>query len=95
MRDFSDGRMMMRPPDLEQKLETLMSLAADDRDGLPPRLRHANDAGASPSHGDGEANGGVTSVASVATVATEITAGSVGVPIAAGETRRVTAASMS
>jgi two-component system, NtrC family, nitrogen regulation response regulator NtrX len=46
---------------------------------------HANDAGASPSHGDGEANGGVTSVASVATVATEITAGSVGVPIAAGE----------
>ena len=37
---------MMRPPDLEQKLETLMSLAADDRDGLPPRLRHANDAGA-------------------------------------------------
>ena len=37
---------MMRPPDLEQKLETLMTLAADDRDGLPPRLRHANDAGA-------------------------------------------------
>lgn len=27
---------MLRVPDLEQKLATLMSLAADDRDGPPP-----------------------------------------------------------
>ena len=37
---------MLRVPDLEQKLDTLMSLAADDRDGPPPRLRHARDVGA-------------------------------------------------
>jgi predicted DNA-binding helix-hairpin-helix protein len=38
---------MLRVPDLEQKLDTLMSLAADDRDGPPPppRLRHARDVG--------------------------------------------------
>jgi predicted DNA-binding helix-hairpin-helix protein len=37
---------MLRVPDLEQKLDTLMSLAADDRDGPPPRLRHARSTGA-------------------------------------------------
>jgi predicted DNA-binding helix-hairpin-helix protein len=37
---------MSRSPDLERKLDSLMSLAADDREGLPPRLRHARDAGA-------------------------------------------------
>ena len=39
---------MLRVPDLEQKLDTLMSLAADDRDGppTPPRLRHARSSGA-------------------------------------------------
>ena len=37
---------MIRVPGLEQKLSTLMSLAADDREGLPPRLRHADQAGA-------------------------------------------------
>ncbi len=31
---------------LEQKLDVLMSLAADDREGLPPRLRHTTDVGA-------------------------------------------------
>ena len=31
---------------LEQKLDLLMSLAADDRDGLPPRLQHTKDVGA-------------------------------------------------
>jgi predicted DNA-binding helix-hairpin-helix protein len=31
---------------LEQKLDILMSLAADDREGLPPRLRHTKDVGA-------------------------------------------------
>jgi predicted DNA-binding helix-hairpin-helix protein len=40
----------MRAPTLEEKLATLMSLAADDREGLPqalpPRLRHSNAAGA-------------------------------------------------
>ncbi|MFN8650372.1 MAG: hypothetical protein U0133_00530 [Gemmatimonadales bacterium] len=36
---------MIRTPDLEAKLATLMSLATEDREGLPPRLRHANDAG--------------------------------------------------
>ena len=35
----------MRFQDLEQKLATLMSLATDDREGLPPRLRHAGAAG--------------------------------------------------
>ena len=33
-------------PDLEHKLDTLMSLAAHDREGLPPRLRHTGEAGA-------------------------------------------------
>jgi predicted DNA-binding helix-hairpin-helix protein len=32
--------------DLERKLQELMSLAADDREGLPPRLRHTRDVGA-------------------------------------------------
>src|SRR5918994_1691318 len=36
----------MMPADLEHKLDTLMSLAAHDREGLPPRLRHTKDAGA-------------------------------------------------
>ncbi len=36
---------MLRVPDLDQKLDTLMSLAADDRDGPPPRLRHARRSG--------------------------------------------------
>ena len=31
---------MLKTPDLEQKLHVLMSLATEDRDGLPPRLRH-------------------------------------------------------
>ncbi|MBA3258068.1 MAG: hypothetical protein H0T68_01210 [Gemmatimonadales bacterium] len=31
---------------LERKLDVLMSLAADDREGLPPRLRHTKDVGA-------------------------------------------------
>jgi predicted DNA-binding helix-hairpin-helix protein len=37
---------MIRVPDLEQKLGALMTLAAADREGLPPRLRHAEDVGA-------------------------------------------------
>ena len=37
---------MPHVPDLQQKLDTLMSLAGDDRDGAPPRLRHAREAGA-------------------------------------------------
>jgi predicted DNA-binding helix-hairpin-helix protein len=37
---------LLKPPDLEQKLEVLMSLAADDREGLPPRLQHTRDVGA-------------------------------------------------
>ncbi len=37
---------MSRSPELERKLDTLMSLAADDREGLPPRLRHARAPGA-------------------------------------------------
>jgi predicted DNA-binding helix-hairpin-helix protein len=36
----------MRNPDLEQKLDVLMSLAADDREGVPPRLRHTKEVGA-------------------------------------------------
>ena len=36
---------MLHVPDLEQKLDTLISLAADDRDGPPPRLRHARRSG--------------------------------------------------
>jgi predicted DNA-binding helix-hairpin-helix protein len=31
---------------LERKLDVLMSLAADDREGLPPRLQHTKDVGA-------------------------------------------------
>lgn len=37
---------MKNPADLDQKLDILMSLAADDREGLPPRLRHTKDVGA-------------------------------------------------
>ena len=37
---------MQRVPDLERKLDTLMTLAADDREGPPARLRHARDSGA-------------------------------------------------
>ena len=37
---------MSRSADLERKLDVLMSLATDDREGLPPRLRHARSAGA-------------------------------------------------
>lgn len=36
---------MLHVPDLERKLDTLISLAADDRDGPPPRLRHARTVG--------------------------------------------------
>jgi predicted DNA-binding helix-hairpin-helix protein len=36
----------MRNPDLERKLDILMSLATDDREGLPPRLRHTKEVGA-------------------------------------------------
>jgi predicted DNA-binding helix-hairpin-helix protein len=38
---------MLHVPDLEQKLDTLMTLAQDDRDGPPPppRLRHARRSG--------------------------------------------------
>jgi len=36
----------MNNPDLDQKIDILMSLAADDREGLPPRLRHTKDVGA-------------------------------------------------
>src|ERR671911_2867123 len=36
----------MKTPDLEQKLEILMSLALDDREGLPPRLSHTKSVGA-------------------------------------------------
>src|SRR3954464_8567100 len=36
----------MRSMDLEQKLDVLMSLAADDREGLPARLRHTKEVGA-------------------------------------------------
>ncbi|HET6778454.1 MAG TPA: radical SAM protein [Gemmatimonadales bacterium] len=36
----------MKTPDLEQKLDILMSLALDDREGLPPRLSHTRDVGA-------------------------------------------------
>ena len=36
----------MHHPDLDRKLNILMSLAADDREGLPPRLRHTKDVGA-------------------------------------------------
>lgn len=36
----------MQSPPLERKLEVLMSLATDDREGLPPRLRHTKEVGA-------------------------------------------------
>ena len=36
---------MGKDGELEQKLDTLMSLATDDREGLPPRLRHTRDVG--------------------------------------------------
>jgi predicted DNA-binding helix-hairpin-helix protein len=36
----------MKSVSLEQKLDLLMSLAADDREGLPSRLRHTKDVGA-------------------------------------------------
>jgi len=36
----------VRNADLDQKLDVLMSLAADDREGLPPRLRHTKEVGA-------------------------------------------------
>ncbi len=36
----------MRDADLQTKLDILMSLAAHDREGLPPRLRHTAEAGA-------------------------------------------------
>src|SRR5918994_1306956 len=35
----------MNGQSLEQKLELLMSLATDDREGLPPRLQHIKDVG--------------------------------------------------
>jgi len=35
-----------RNAELEHKLDVLMTLAADDREGLPPRLRHTKDVGA-------------------------------------------------
>jgi len=35
----------MRELSLEQKLHLLMSLATDDREGLPPRLRHTDEVG--------------------------------------------------
>lgn len=37
---------MSRSPELERKLDILMSLATEDREGLPPRLRHARSTGA-------------------------------------------------
>ncbi len=37
---------MIRDEDLERKLAVLMSLAVDDRDGLPPRLRRTKEVGA-------------------------------------------------
>jgi len=37
---------MARSAELEQKLDVLMTLATDDREGLPPRLRHTQDVGA-------------------------------------------------
>ena len=32
---------MLHTPDLDHKLQVLMSLATEDREGLPPRLRNA------------------------------------------------------
>ena len=37
---------MLGDPSLERKIDILMSLATDDRDGLPPRLRHTKEVGA-------------------------------------------------
>ncbi len=37
---------MHKGNDLERKLDVLMSLAVDDREGLPPRLRHTKEVGA-------------------------------------------------
>jgi predicted DNA-binding helix-hairpin-helix protein len=37
---------MSADTELEQKLNVLMALATDDREGLPPRLRHTQDVGA-------------------------------------------------
>jgi predicted DNA-binding helix-hairpin-helix protein len=37
---------MLRDPSLERKIDILMSLATDDREGLPPRLRHTKEVGA-------------------------------------------------
>jgi predicted DNA-binding helix-hairpin-helix protein len=37
---------MLRTPDLEQKIQELMSLATEDREGRPPRLRNADQVGA-------------------------------------------------
>jgi predicted DNA-binding helix-hairpin-helix protein len=36
---------VLKTPDLEQKIQVLMSLATEDREGLPPRLRHATASG--------------------------------------------------
>lgn len=36
---------MLKTPDLEHKLEVLMSLATEDREGLPPRLRNFSKGG--------------------------------------------------
>ncbi len=36
----------MPSADLDQKIDILMSLATDDREGLPPRLQHTQDVGA-------------------------------------------------
>lgn len=36
---------MIKTPDLEHKLQVLMSLATEDREGLPPRLRNAGSTG--------------------------------------------------
>src|SRR5579862_7438131 len=40
------GGDMRSAQSVEQKLEVLMAMAGDDRDGLPPRLRHTRDVGA-------------------------------------------------
>ena len=54
---YSTGRVSRSPamtvPDLKNKLDILMSLAVDDRDGRPPppRLRHAAISG--PDRGGG------------------------------------------
>lgn len=40
------GDETVRNPDLDRKLDLLMALATDDREGPPPRLRHTKDVGA-------------------------------------------------